>query len=210
MFDRLLLVALLSVSVQAAPLSTARSAALREQFESRQRETRTWASAFTQTISMPGMRQPIVSTGSLSYRAPELLRLEFTKPEGEFILVVGDQLFVQKAGKKVAVKSLTGDSAGKPFLSLLGLLRGKPAEDETMFAPEITREDDHYTLVLTRKAEASNRLPKRITNTIDAESLEIREVLVELPNGGTLKYRFGEASRNRPLDAARFLVPGGN
>ena len=210
MLNRLLILVILTVATQAAPLSAARSAALREQFESRQRGTRTWASAFTQTISMPGMRQPIVSTGSLSYRAPEQLRLEFTKPEGEYVLVVGDQLFMQKAGKKVAVKSLSGDNAGKPFLSLLGLLRGKPAEDETMFAPEIMREDDHYTLVLTRKAEASSRLPKRITNTIDAESLEIREVLVELPNGGTLNYRFGETTRNRPLDTARFAIPVGN
>ena len=210
MLSRLLSFILLSTVAQAAPLSAARSAALKEQFETRQRETRTWASTFTQTISMPGMRQPIVSTGTLAYRAPEQLRLDFTKPEGEFVLVVGDQLFVQKAGKKVAVKSLTGDTAGKPFLSLLGLLRGKPTEDESLFTPEITREDDHYTLVLTRRADASSRLPKRITNTIDAESLEVRDVLVELPNGGTLNYHFGETARNRAMDAARFQAPGGN
>ncbi len=208
MLHRLFAFILLSIAVQAAPLSAERAAVLRERFETRQRETRTWACAFTQTVSMAGMRQPIVSTGTLSYRAPELL-LEFTQPAGEFNLVVGDQLFIQKAGKKVAVKSLTNDIAGKPYLSLLGLLRGKPAEDEKFFTPEITREDDHYTIVLTRKATASSRLPKRITNTIDADSLEVREVLVELP-GGTLSYRFSEPARNRPMDAARFAVPSGN
>ena len=209
MLHRLFAFVLLSIAVQAAPLSAERAATLRERFETRQRETRTWACAFTQTQSMAGMRQPIVSTGTLSYRAPELLRLEFAQPAGEFTLVVGDQLFIQKVGKKVAVKSLTGDISGKPYLSLLGLLRGKPAEDEKFFTPEITREDDHYTIVLTRKADASSRLPKRITNTIDAESLEVREVLVELP-GGTLSYRFSEPARNRPMDAARFAVPSGN
>ena len=61
--------------------------------------------------------------------------------------------------------------------------------------------------MLTRKPDASSRMPKRITNTIDAESLEVREVVVELPNGGTLSYRFDTIARNRPLDATRFAAP---
>ena len=61
--------------------------------------------------------------------------------------------------------------------------------------------------MLTRKPDASGKMPRRITNSIDAESLEVREVIVELPNGGTLSYRFDEITRNRPLDATRFAAP---
>ena len=201
------LAAVLAFTADAAPLPQARANALRDQFETRQRETKTWSASFTQTVAMPGMREPVVSTGTLAYRAPEQLRLDFTKPADEFVLALGDQLFVQKAGKKPALKSLSGDNAGKPFQSLLGLLRGKPVEEEAFYTAEVSREDGRYIVVLTRKADASGRMPKRITNSIDVESLEVREVIVELPNGGTLTYRFDEIARNRPLDAKRFSAP---
>ena len=208
MFLRLCITAtVLVANALSAPLPPAKEAELRGQFQTRQRETKTWAASFSQTLTMPGMAKPVVSSGSLAYRAPNQLRLDFTKPEGEFVLVNRDSLFIQKAGKKVAEKSLTRDTAGRPFLSLLGLLRGQPPEEEAMYSPEVTREDGKYILVLNLKPDASSRAPKRITNIIDAETLDVREVLVELPNGGTLRYQFQEIVRNRAIAEERFAPP---
>jgi outer membrane lipoprotein carrier protein len=201
----LLLAAALPLS--AAPLPPARAAVLRDQFQARQRETKTWSATFTQTVAMPGMREPVVSGGTMIYRAPDQMRLDFKKPEGEYVLALGDVLFVQKAGKKVAQKSLSDDRAGKPFQSLIGLLKGAPMEEEAFYNQELTKEGGRYVLVLDRKPDASSRMPKRITNIFEVENFEIREVLVELPNGGTLQYRFEEITRNRTLDAARFSPP---
>ena len=203
MLRTILLATVLAFTADAAPLPQARANALRDQFQTRQRETKTWSASFTQSVAM---REPVVSTGTLAYRAPEQLRLDFSKPADEFVLALGDQLFVQKSGKKPALKSLSGDNAGKPFQSVLSLLRGKPVEEEA-YTPEVSREDGRYIVVLTRKPDASGKMPRRITNSIDAESLEVREVIVELPNGGTLSYRFDEITRNRPLDATRFAAP---
>jgi outer membrane lipoprotein-sorting protein len=193
-----ILAAAMAANAFSSPLSSAKEAELRAQFQTRQRETKTWVAAFSQTLSLPGMTKPVVSAGQLFYRSPNQLRLDFTKPEGEFVLANRDSLFIQKAGKRVAEKSLSRDTAGRPFQSLLGLLRGQP---------EVTREDDRYLLVLSRKPDASSRAPKRITNIIDAQSLEVREVLVELPNGGTLKYEFTGISRNQPISDERFIEP---
>jgi outer membrane lipoprotein-sorting protein len=208
MFTRLCItLAILTGFARSAPLAPAKEAELRAQFQARQSETKTWAANFSQTLAMPGMAKPVESSGSLAYRAPNQLRMDFTKPEGEFVLVNRDALFIQKAGKRVSEKSLTRDTAGRPFLSLLGLLRGQPPEEESMYAAEISREDGKYILVLNRKPEASTRAPKRITNIIDADSLEIREVLVELPNGGTLRYAFSGVIRNRAIPDERFAEP---
>lgn len=208
MFLRLCITAtVLVANALSAPLPSAKEAELRGRFQTRQRETKTWAASFSQTLAMPGMAKPVVSSGSLAYRAPSQLRLDFTKPEGEFVLVNRDSLFIQKAGKRVSEKSLTRDTAGRPFLSLLGLLRGQPPEEEAMYSPEVTREDGKYVLVLNLKPDASSRAPKRITNIIDAETLEVREVLVELPNGGTLRYQFQEIVRNRAVAEERFAPP---
>ncbi|MGH8591583.1 MAG: LolA family protein [Gammaproteobacteria bacterium] len=191
----------------AAPLSAERASALRAQFQTRQRETLTWSATIVQTLTLPGVRDPVVSQGTLAYRAPDRLRLDYTRPAGEFVLVLGDRLFIQKTGARLAEKSLREDSAGKPFLSLLGLLRGQPAEEKTDYTPEVTREGDRYAVVLTRNAGASSRMPARIANRIAADTLEVREVVVDLPSGGVLSYRFDAITRNAPLDPGRFAAP---
>ncbi|MGH8469257.1 MAG: LolA family protein [Gammaproteobacteria bacterium] len=198
---------LVGATTLAAPLSAERASALRAQFQTRQRETLTWSATIVQTLTLPGVRDPVVSTGTLAYRAPDRLRLDFTKPAGEFVLVLGDRLFIQKTGARLAEKSLREDSAGKPFLSLLGLLRGQPAEEESDYTAEVRREQDGYAVVLTRNADASTHMPARITNTIATDTLEVREVVVVLPSGGVLRYRFDAITRNGPLDAAHFTVP---
>ena len=194
-----------STALAAPPLSTEDASALRARFQTRQRETLTWPAAFVQTLAVPGLRDPVVSQGTLAYRAPDRLRLDFTKPAGELVLVLGDRLFIQKTGARLAEKSLREDSAGKPFLSLLGLLRGQPAEEESDYTQEVRREGDHYVVVLTRNADASTQMPARIANRIAADTL--REVVVDLPSGGVLSYRFDAITRNAPLDAARFAAP---
>jgi len=198
---------LVSATAFAAPLSAERATALRIDFQTRQRETLTWSAMFMQTLTLPGLREPVVSTGTIAYRAPEQLRLDFTKPAGEFVLILGDQLFVQKTGMRLAEKSLREDSAGRPFLSLLSLLRGQPLEEENAYTPAVTHEEGRYAVLLTRKIEASSRMPARITNTIAADTLDLREVVVELPEGGLLSYRFDGITRNRPLDTTRFAAP---
>ena len=50
-------------------------------------------------------------------------------------------------------------------------------------------------------------MPARIANSIAADTLEVREVVVDLPNGGALSYRFDDIARNGPLDATHFAVP---
>lgn len=189
----------------AAPLSASKAEALRERFEARQRETRTWSADFTQTLRMPGMRAPVTSEGTIFYRAPGDLRIDFSKPAGEFVLILGDRLFIQKPGKRLAEKSMS-DNAGRPFLSLIGMLQGRPAEDEEQFEQEVSDEGKSYVIVLTKKPDASKRLPKRITNVV-TESLNIREVLVELPNGGSLAYSFRDISRNKAVPAGAFALP---
>lgn len=209
MFRALLLTAvLLTIHAHGQILPPEKVAALRENFQKHQQQTKTWTASFTQTVSMPGMKQPVVSTGSLSYSARGQLRLDFTKPAGEFVLVLGDQLFLQKAGKRVVVRSLTRDNAGKAFRSMLNLLQGQLTETEVLYVPTISRHEDHYTVVLNRKPDAPGKGPARITNTIAADALEVREILVEIPNGATIRYLFSGPKRNERLPDGLFTAPG--
>lgn len=206
-FVFLLLLSAALARAEPAPLAPEQAQALRTRFETRQRATRSWSAAFTQTLTMPGLRAAIVSDGTLTFRAPGDLRIEFTKPAGELVLILGYRLFLRKPGKRVVEKSVAGDSAGKPFQALLSLLQGRPPENEEQFEPRITAEDGRYVIALTKRADAPGKLPKRITNIVSEATLDVAEVLVELPNGGSLRYVFRDPARNRPVDAALFAAP---
>ena len=199
--------ALWAIAIEAAPLPRSRVIALQEQFKTHQQQTKTWSASFTQTLSLPGMQKTVVSKGKLMYRARGELRLDFVKPEGEFVLVVGDELFLQKAGKHVEVKSLADDLEGKPFGFLLAFLRGSQEEEISWYITQVSSENGKYYLMLNRKPEAPDILPIRITNTIDIALFEVREIFVELPNGSTIKYHFDAVLRNGAIDSARFSPP---
>ncbi|MGV3533151.1 MAG: LolA family protein [Chthoniobacteraceae bacterium] len=203
----LLTLCALQVVTQAAPLPPAKAKALHDRFEERQKETRTWSADFVQTLNMRGMKKPVISEGTITYRAPDSLRIDFRKPAGEYVLAVGNRLFIQKAGKRLAEKSLSDDNAGKPIQSLLGLLQGRPAETEEQFVTAVSQESGAYVITLTKKEDGGGRLPRRITNIVAQDTMNIREVRVEMPSGGTLSYSFREIARNLPVSAAAFEVP---
>ena len=206
---KLLIFLLLGTALHAEPepLSIAKAKALRTRFETRQRETTSWTAAFTQTLTMPGLRASITSEDTFTFRAPDALRIEFTKPAGELVLILGDRFFLRKPGKRLVEKSLSTDNAGKPFQALMSLFQGRPPENEAQFDPRVTNEHDNYVITLTKKPEATGKLPKRIATIISETTLDVREVFVELPVGGSLRYEFNNAARNRAVDAKLFAVP---
>ncbi|MGH8570750.1 MAG: LolA family protein, partial [Gammaproteobacteria bacterium] len=62
-----------TTALAAPPLSTEDAMALRARFQTRQRETLTWSATFVQTLTLAGLRDPVVSQGTLAYRAPDRL-----------------------------------------------------------------------------------------------------------------------------------------
>ncbi|MEI7774661.1 MAG: outer membrane lipoprotein carrier protein LolA [Verrucomicrobiota bacterium] len=191
----------------ADPLSTDKAEALRKRFEAHQQGTRFWSADFTQTLSAPGLKAPIVSEGRIFYHAPDALRIDFEKPAGDFMLALGSALFVQKSNKGVVRKSIETDTVGKPLLGLLGMLRGRPTEEAEQFNFQVSRQADVYEIELTKKQGAPAHMPKKILNSIVVDTLEVKNVTVILPNGAALNYAFRSSVRNRPLAASFFEPP---
>lgn len=203
----LLLLLTLLCPAGAQQLDAAKSAALRDRFLKKQQQTKSWSSGFTQTVSMPGMKQPVISTGTVTYGGAGRLRLDFTQPAGEFVLATGDRLFLKKSGKGLTEKSLEKDNAARPFRSLLGLLQGQLAEAEEGYDAVISQQSGSYSVVLTRKPGAKGRGPSRITNTVAAETLEVTAILIELPRAGSIHFSFTGPQRNQPVSPALFVDP---
>lgn len=188
-------------------LSSEKAEALRKRFETQQQETRFWTADFTQTLTVPGLKTPIVSEGKIRYRAPDSLRIDFEKPSGDFLLALGPDLYVQKSDRGLVRKTIQADTVGKPLLGLLGMLRGRPTEDAERFDIQAVLEGDAFEIELVKKQGAPAQLPKKIINSIAVNSLVVRNVTVVLPNGGTLAYAFRSSTRNRPVAASFFEPP---
>jgi outer membrane lipoprotein-sorting protein len=185
-------------------LSPVKSEELRKRFESFQKATRFWSARFSQSLSVPGLKQPILSEGRIRFRAPDGLRIDFENPAGEWMLATGERLFWQKPGKKRVEKSLVNDPAGKPIQGLISLLRGVPGSEAEWFTPEISRDGDLFRIELVRKEGAPSHFPKSIVNTLKADSLEVKQVNIQLPNGAQIIYVFEAVERNRPIDPTFF------
>ena len=57
-------------------LSPVKSEELRKRFESFQKATRFWSARFSQSLLVPGLKQPILSEGRIRFRAPDGLRID--------------------------------------------------------------------------------------------------------------------------------------
>ena len=189
------------------PLSADKAEALRKRFDLHQQGTRFWTADFTQTLSAPGLKTPIVSEGKIRYRAPDALRIDFEKPAGDFMLALGADLFLQKSNKGIVRRSIHTDTVGKPRLGLLGMLRGRPTEEAELFDFQVARAGAVYEVELTKKPGAPAHMPRRILNSIAVDSLDVMDVTIVLPNGGSLSYAFRSSVRNRPLATSYFEPP---
>ena len=68
----------------------------------------------------------------------------------------------------------------------------------------MSREGDLFRIELVRREGAPSHFPKSIVNLLKAESLEVREVSILLPNGARLSYMFEAVERNRPIAPSFF------
>lgn len=63
------------------------------------RPNETITCAFTETMTMPKMNKTTVREGTLVYHGPDELRMNYTKPAGDYTLIAKDKFEVRRAGK---------------------------------------------------------------------------------------------------------------
>jgi outer membrane lipoprotein-sorting protein len=64
-----------------------------------QQQTQTFQADVKQTVRLHGLKKPVESIGRLFYKAPDKLRIQFTQPAGEYLLIVGNDVFSKKTNR---------------------------------------------------------------------------------------------------------------
>lgn len=203
MLRRLLFLLILPpLALHAKDLSPDEMQHLERRFSEVQKSTRTLRADFKQEIRMPGMRRPVVSKGEFLYRAPDDLRVTFTEPPGDYLLLHGETLEMSRGGKPPVKKSST-DRAAKALVALRQVLRGSPEEADAGMNHKIRREDGQYIITITPTSR-SPQLPEKIENRVDADSLILRNMAITLPRGIHLEYRLAHPRRDVPIAPGTF------
>ena len=109
-------------------------------FAAVQQATRTFRADITQTLHLQGLDRPITSVGTLYYASPDKLLIRFSQPAGEWMLVNGSQVAIQKQGKPLERRDLSveGRSASHAA-SLLDFFHADPARWHRDFDVSMTR-----------------------------------------------------------------------
>lgn len=192
------------------PVSAADLARYDKGFAAVQASTRTFRAEVTQTLHLQGLARPIASVGTLSYANPDKLFIRFSQPAGEWMLVNGSQVAIQKQGKPLERRDLAADGrASSHAASLLDFFHADPARWHHDFDVSMTRDGDRLFVRLKpwMTPTATAQGVEQIVTTLQLPGYDILEMDVTINAGNSIDYQFTHGTRNVTLDPALFKIP---
>jgi outer membrane lipoprotein-sorting protein len=179
-------------------------------FAAVQEATHTFRADITQTLHLQGLDRPITSVGTLYYERPDKLLIRFSQPAGEWMLVNGSQVAIQKQGKPLERRDLSVEGrAASHEASLLDFFHADPARWHHDFDVSMARNGDrlivHLKPWMTPTAAAQG--VQEIVTTLQLPGYDILEMAVTINAGNSVDYQFTHGARNETLDPALFKIP---
>ena len=141
---------------------------------------------FTETHVMPKMNKTTVFEGAMLFHAPDELRMDYTKPAGDYTLIAKDQFDVFKNGKmqRLNVKDPKQKMAVYRA-TLLACLGGDVEKAAALNNAQAKYQTVGNTYVCTLKAQ--NAAPREIASL---------ELIYDSKNGQLLKMTITEGNGN--------------
>lgn len=177
-------------------------------FLQHQVETQTYQADLTQTFHWSFPRKHTVTEGKLYYKAPDSLAMIYTKPTAETVLVLGDQLYLQRDKKSVTRHKLEWRKDGRPTQNvqfLLGFFQNGGTNYAKLFNSAVTRTNDELRVMLVPKNRA--QLLRSVDSIIGWPSLDVQAMRIGLIGSSYINYEFSNPKRNEPIDASVFQIP---
>ena len=158
---------------------------------------------FTEEKHLAALKDPKTSSGKFYYKKDDKMRWEQQSPFKYIILINGDKLRVQDAGKEKNVGS-AGRMAGQIKELMIGLVNGNFHESKA-FKQSFAESADLYEITLTPVNKRLKNIYSKITLLFPKNSLRLKE-LVFIENGGDKSImKFQNERINQPVSDNLFL-----
>ncbi len=179
-------------------------------FTAVQQGTRSFKSSLRQTLHLEGVAQPIVSLGTLYYETPNRMLIRFSQPAGEWILVNGTGVAIQKQGKPLQRRDLSAQGKFPSHAaSLLDFFHSDAAHWHRDFDVGMARDGDRLFVTLKpfMTPTAPSQGVEQIVTTLGLPGYDILGVEVTIQAGNKIDYEFLDGQRNGPIDEGLFKIP---
>ena len=106
--------------------------------------------------------KPVVSSGELSFTAPDRLEKRTLSPRPESLVLVGDRLSIDANGKKININLLSHPEAAAFVESIRGTLAGDLGALERFYSLQLSGPAEHWILQLVPWQPEMLRIVSRI------------------------------------------------
>lgn len=151
---------------------------------------------FVETKYIAIIDRPIVSTGNLSFVAPDKLEKHTLTPKPESLVLNGDVLTIDRPGKRPMRVSLEDHPEVSAFVeSIRGTLAGDLSALQTFYTLQLTGSAEKWQLALTPKQQRLSRIFSEIR--IGGSHADVKTIELDERNGDHSVMAITQASISR-------------
>jgi outer membrane lipoprotein-sorting protein len=178
-------------------------------FVAKQQHTQTYEAELHQTLHLSGLKKPIESEARVYYKAPDSMRLSFTSPPGEYLIITGDDVYLKKANRPLVHRknSAQNNRPGQDARMLLSLFQGGAKDWGALFAFDMARDGDRLIITMHPKQGDAQARSFTIENVIALPVYELQSIQISFGQDNAMTYEFTNAMRNEPIDDTLFVPP---
>lgn len=162
-------------------LSDSEQKVFKEKVQKTAQSTKSIQSDFTQTKQLSVLNNAIVSEGHLTFKSPNLVKWEYTKPYKNIAIFKDDKLLVNNEGKKDEMDL----SSNRMFRSLNTLIVNSikgDMFDESQFSISYFKKGQDYMVKFIPKDKRLKKFIASFELKFDKDSTQVNEVKMIEPN----------------------------
>ena len=154
---------------------------------------------FRQEKTSALLREPAVSTGTLSYHKAGRLVWAYATPEAFALIAEGNQLFLERGGRREALGGNQGKMLREMTRMISGSIDGRLLSDEKTFSVLFSLTDGEIVATLIPQKQNLKSLWSRLVLTFDRDKLQAQSFTMHEASGDKtcilfthLRYEFSE------------------
>ena len=199
-----IILATVSVRAQQTKMSQAEIDNFKTRVKTTAKDTKTIVSDFTQYKHLEFLSNDIKTSGKMSFKAPNLVKWEYTNPYKYSVIFKEDQLLINDDGKKSDVKI----GSSKMFKKLNHLIVNSVSGnmfDDNEFDISYFKNDNFYNIIFTSKDKNLRKYIKEFILHFDKNKLHVIEVKMVEPSDDYTQILFKNRQDNILLKDEVFM-----
>ena len=144
-------------------------------------QTRSARASFVEKKTMAVLERPLVSSGELSFTAPDKLEKRTLRPKPELLRLQGETLTLERAGRSTVLDLRSYPEAAAFVESIRGTLAGDRQALEALYRLQLEGVESSWVLTLTPADPAMRVLVERIR--IAGRGAELSVIEIRQANG---------------------------